>query len=421
MGIFDGWQFDPGSYAPQQGMQGLLDALLKQGAGSTTTQYDTMAGFTGQQTSTPFQPQYIPPNPQQPLAPLPAPIDVATRPAQNPGMIPPLQQSDPAALPPNAQPAQYQPPAQQNAGFGDRLLAGLQSFGEGGRSGGLIGALTGGAEGFASGSTRQNMTEQALIKAGYDPGIAKTIVKDRGMLTAVLPSLTGADLKPTWGVINEDEYGKKTYGWINPKNQTVTPGNAGGATGSADVQANSGGAQTAGGITIPPVPPGADPKEWRKKWTDIAADAAGGKMTEVQARSAKFASRMELAEKNIKGLEGEGQGLGGVWGAVTDEVPVVGGFAQTDKYQKFAQARSQFITGLLRDESGAAIGKPEFKRMEKELFPQPGDSQEVINNKREARRAAIEDARRAAGPGSKPATNGKLSGVTAANIKWSAE
>lgn len=415
MGLFDGWQFDPGSYAPQQSGQGLLDALLRQAAGPASPQYDTMGNSTGAM-QTQFQPSYVPPNAAQPLAPLPAPINVASLPVQNPGMMPPSQQQpavDPAALPTNAQPAQYQ--AQAAApGFGDRLFAGLQSFGQGGREGGLIGALTGGAEGFSTGATRQNMTEQALVKAGYDPAIAKTIVKDRGLLAAVLPSLTGANLKPTYGVIGKDQFGNEQYGWIDPRKQTVTPGNAGGGTVG---EAPAGKVMGPDGKLID-IPPGADPKEFRRKMTDATADALSGKKTEVQQKADQFAGRMELAEKNIKGLESEGTGASGAWNAVAGEVPVIGATMQGEKYQKYDQAKRSFITALLRQESGAAIGKSEFDRYDKEFFPQPGNSPEIIAQKREARRVAIEAMRRGAGPGSQSVTGGGPSGVTSGGIKW---
>ena len=78
-------------------------------------------------------------------------------------------------------------------------------------------------------------------------------------------------------------------------------------------------------------------------------------------------------------------------------------YGQTKEYQQYRAARDKFITSLLRDESGAAIGTGEFTRYERELFPQPGDSPEVIAQKRVARQVATDGMIKGAGPGYKPA------------------
>ncbi len=59
---------------------------------------------------------------------------------------------------------------------------------------------------------------------------------------------------------------------------------------------------------------------------------------------------------------------------------------------------------MLRQESGAAINEGEFNNAKKQYFPQPGDSKEVIEQKRLNREAAIKGFDIAAGPGAKQAT-----------------
>lgn len=163
------------------------------------------------------------------------------------------------------------------------------------------------------------------------------------------------------------------------------------------------------------IPPGVDPKEFKKRVTEATADAATGKKTEVQAKDEKFANKMELAEKNVTGLEGEGtsrisRGLDAKIPWTNTGVIPFSNSMQSDNYQKYRQGRDNFITALLRDESGAAIGSEEFQRYERELFPQPGDGQPVIEQKREARRIAIEAMKKGAGPGYKSPTQTPDSG-----------
>jgi hypothetical protein len=219
--------------------------------------------------------------------------------------------------------------------------------------------------------------------------------------------------KPTFGVVGKDQFGNDVHGFIDTIKQTTMP-----------VAAPSVGAPGAPIVITGPdgkpitVPAGQDPRKFRDHITTISADVAGGKSTEVQAKSEKFGNKMELAERNIRDIETEGQSL---TGRAKEYVPG-GNLVQTDKYQKFKQARDNFITALLRDESGAAIGTAEFNRYEKELFPQPGDGAEVVAQKREARRIALEAMKKAAGPGYKsPVFDAPSGKKTASGVTWSVE
>lgn len=204
--------------------------------------------------------------------------------------------------------------------------------------------------------------------------------------------------KPTAGVIGEDAFGNKIHGWIDPVKKTVEPFAPPGSP--SGVPGAPGGAAAPITITGPDgkpieVPAGQDPKKFREHVTTATADARAGKLTEVQANATQFANRMEDAEKTIGEVGGEGTSLAG---KLAEKVPIVGNYAQSPQYQKFAQAKSQFITALLRKESGAAISKTEFDRYEKEFFPQPGDEPGVIAQKNNARKVAIEAMKKGAGP-----------------------
>ena len=203
---------------------------------------------------------------------------------------------------------------------------------------------------------------------------------------------------PTYGIIGEDpNTNSKQYGWIDPSKQTVTP-NA-----SSVAQPAVPPSVTLPSGEVVTMPPGADPKKWREHVTTAVADAQAGKATEVQQNSTQFANRMENAEKNFASVETANVGLKGVWGQATNLLPgATGKFLQPSDLQKADQAKSQFITALLRKESGAAINKEEFARYDREFFPQPGDGPEVISQKRGARIIAIEAMKRGAGPVYRP-------------------
>lgn len=65
--------------------------------------------------------------------------------------------------------------------------------------------------------------------------------------------------------------------------------------------------------------------------------------------------------------------------------------------QRFDQAKEDFVTAILRPESGAVIGEEERKREEKKYFPVAGDIDATIEQKRRARQAALAGLKAAAG------------------------
>jgi hypothetical protein len=340
------------------------------------------------------------------------------------------QQSDPAALPTNAQPTQgqmpvqvvpQQPPAQQaqpqglppalggsQGGFG-AALRGFANNAHAGPIGALIGAIGNGMG--ATSPAQQN------LKAQYDSLIGIGLSPQKAMLAVMNPE--------AGKTILAQALDRKQFGFTKMDDGTIIRTDP--LTGKADL-AYGGGDANKTGVAGPdgkiiPYPEGLDAagrKTFANEIARINADAAGGKKTEVQAKSEKFANLMEVAEKNLKGIEGEGLSLSGkTLGALPGGV---GNYGQSSNFQKYTQAKNKFITSLLRDESGAAIGTQEFTRYERELFPQPGDGPEVIAQKAENRKAAIDAMKKSAGPGYKapeaPATAATPSvqeGATATN------
>lgn len=121
--------------------------------------------------------------------------------------------------------------------------------------------------------------------------------------------------------------------------------------------------------------------------------------TDAQNISAGFADRMIDANKILTKLDnsaefnsaGRLERFRGLFGATA-----------TSDFQSMEQAKSNFITAVLRKESGAVISDAEFDRKEKELFAQPGNSEKVIQQKIKARQREIQNMVRNSGTAFKP-------------------
>jgi hypothetical protein len=163
MGLLDSL-FNQGTYGGQG--QGLLDMLRQ--SQMQQEQYQPSAGFPGQASPMAVGGYQMP------------------RVGDQAQFTPPPV--DPAALPPNAQPAQGQLPMQpqqpaQPQGFGGFLQSLNENFQNMGNGGSIIGALTG--------QSPNNQTAQFLVSKGIDPATAKSIVSDPHLLRTVLPQLLG--------------------------------------------------------------------------------------------------------------------------------------------------------------------------------------------------------------------------------------
>lgn len=122
-------------------------------------------------------------------------------------------------------------------------------------------------------------------------------------------------------------------------------------------------------------------------------------MTEGQSNAALYADRIRAAEKVI--AENEEAGLSLIDKGLSN-VPLVGNKMVSEGFQRYEQARRDFINAVLRRESGAVISDAEFLNAEKQYFPQPGDKPETLKQKANNRRIALDGISRAAGPAYKP-------------------
>lgn len=148
------------------------------------------------------------------------------------------------------------------------------------------------------------------------------------------------------------------------------------------------------------IPPGVNSKKFVDAVTTDTAHGMAGKFTETQGKANQFATRMQHATETLNKMDGEGASLKG---AVLDKWVPGGNYLQSNNYQDYKQAEQQFITALLRRESGAAIAHHEFDSYGKQFFPRPGDGPEVIAQKRQARWNALNSMKSEAGPAYKEA------------------
>jgi len=123
------------------------------------------------------------------------------------------------------------------------------------------------------------------------------------------------------------------------------------------------------------------------------ATAFGMRMKESDAILEKLAKQGVLRGANIESTPFIGQSLGKVLPSF------MGGTSSVQ--QQVNQAKENFITAVLRKESGATIQDSEFDREDKKYFPQVNDSDAVIKQKANARKLAIKAIKIQAGPGAK--------------------
>lgn len=134
---------------------------------------------------------------------------------------------------------------------------------------------------------------------------------------------------------------------------------------------------------------------------------AVGKLTADQAKSATMVDRMAQADGVLTKNENINDGTTGYIGGVAAASPKIRDsaffnyFASPER-QATVQAQRNFVNAILRVESGAAISDQEFNNAQRQYFPQPGDSKQVIEQKRQNRITAMRGMAREAGPAYKP-------------------
>ena len=144
-------------------------------------------------------------------------------------------------------------------------------------------------------------------------------------------------------------------------------------------------------------------------------------LTEFQGKSTAYGMRMAKANEILTALENQKNpvtntgNIRSILGATVGVLPFVGDKLQeivhtsmnpvpsvlggpSSEQQQVDQARRNFVTAVLRQESGASISPSEFANEEKKYFPQAGDTAQVIAQKQAARELAIKAMNIQAGP-----------------------
>lgn len=112
-------------------------------------------------------------------------------------------------------------------------------------------------------------------------------------------------------------------------------------------------------------------------------------LTDSQSKALLFGTRMQEADKALAQLASEkvttsnpGSRMGYGVGATINAL-------QGSNQQMLDQAKRDFMTALLRRESGAAISSGEFETADKQYFPQIGEGPKVVAQKARNRELAI--------------------------------
>lgn len=118
--------------------------------------------------------------------------------------------------------------------------------------------------------------------------------------------------------------------------------------------------------------------------------------TEFQGKSLGYGTRAASSHNILDKFQGNYNPL--AVNTANSSVGPVANFFISPENQQVAQAQRDFLNAVLRQESGAVISESEFKNANRQYFPQPGDSPEVIQQKRANRELAIKGFATSAGP-----------------------
>lgn len=148
----------------------------------------------------------------------------------------------------------------------------------------------------------------------------------------------------------------------------------------------------------------AAPLDREKTMSEIAKNIAETGKIKNENKSAKpeellaggFARRMEQAEGIIGKLNEKGFDRSAAGASAQSWLP---GSMQSEDRRMHDQAENNFISAVLRKESGAAISNSEREAEGSKYFPRSGDTPEVLSQKAAARAQAIANMKASAGRG----------------------
>ena len=119
----------------------------------------------------------------------------------------------------------------------------------------------------------------------------------------------------------------------------------------------------------------------------------GKNLTEDQSKSIGFAARMMLNENTINNVLDTGYKPGGIF-----EFGFTPERLRTQDRKVYEAAKQNWIAAVLRKQSGAVISDKDYNDADLQYFPQPGDSQKVLKNKKDLRMTEQLSMKAAIGP-----------------------
>jgi hypothetical protein len=124
----------------------------------------------------------------------------------------------------------------------------------------------------------------------------------------------------------------------------------------------------------------------------IAKSSAASTPKAYQYTAANFATRIEQASTILDSLDEKFTGYKSLIGGMMPEA------LKGEERKSLEQAQRNFGTAVLRRESGAAIAQSEFDNLAKQYFPQVGDSQAILDQKKANRDLVLANMINEAGP-----------------------
>lgn len=115
-------------------------------------------------------------------------------------------------------------------------------------------------------------------------------------------------------------------------------------------------------------------------------------LNDVQSKALQFGARMLQSGQALDQLSEQGVSQPGYIKRAADVVGAgaLANWTQSPQQQQVEQSQRDYVNAVLRRESGAAISNSEFDNARKQYFPQPGDSAQVIEQKRRNRELATQ-------------------------------
>lgn len=106
-------------------------------------------------------------------------------------------------------------------------------------------------------------------------------------------------------------------------------------------------------------------------------------------KAAGFAKRMELAESDLNALLQKGFDPASYSTAASGLLPRALEAFKPEQAKAYENTKRNFVSAVLRRESGAAISQSEYDNEQKKYFPQVGDTPAVLEQKRVLREQAV--------------------------------